>query len=178
MRFAIASDIHGSAYWCEKLLTAFEQRRCDHLILLGDLLYHGPRNVMPRGYNPKATADLLNEYASRILAVRGNCDAEVDQAMLDFPCLAEYALVNSEATMLCTHGHKFGPGLHNSAENMPKLAPGNALLFGHTHIKAYEANWNNTGITVFNPGSVAIPKDSGNSFGIFDNGSFSHVALS
>jgi len=139
MRFAIASDIHGSAKWCEKFLKAADEERADEIILLGDILYHGPRNEEPEGYDPKCVAAMLNERAGSIVAARGNCDAEVDQMMLEFPCMGDYALVLADGMRLfCTHGHVFGSGLHNSVNNMPKLPKGSAFLFGHTHIKVNE----------------------------------------
>ena len=115
MRHAIASDIHGSAKWCEKFLKAADEERADEIILLGDILYHGPRNEEPEGYDPKSVVAMLNERAGSIVAVRGNCDAEVDQMMLEFPCMGDYALVLADGMRLfCTHGHVFGSGLHNS----------------------------------------------------------------
>ena len=123
MRFAIASDIHGSAKWCEKFLKAADEERADEIILLGDILYHGPRNEEPEGYDPKCVAALLNERAGSIVAARGNCDAGVDQMMLEFACMGNYALVLADGMRLfCTHGRRFRKsGLHNSVNNMPKL---------------------------------------------------------
>lgn len=133
MRLAIASDIHGSAKWCEKFLKAADEERADEIILLGDILYHGPRNEEPEGYDPKGVAAMLNERAGSIVAARGNCDAEVDQMMLEFPCMGDYALVLADGMRLfCTHGHVFGSGLHNSVNNMPKLPKGSAF-FVRTH---------------------------------------------
>ena len=103
MKFAIASDIHGSAKWCEKFLKAADEERADEIILLGDILYHGPRNEEPEGYDPKSVAAMLNERAGSIVAARGNCDAEVDQMMLEFPCMSDYALVLADGMRLfCT----------------------------------------------------------------------------
>lgn len=151
MRWLIASDIHGSASWCGKLTDAFGAEGADRLLLLGDLLYHGPRNDLPEGYDPKAVIALLSARKDRILCVRGNCDTEVDQMVLPFPILAEYAMMPvGERLMFVTHGHHF----HAAA--LPPLRPGDILLHGHTHVpERREAD----GVTVLNPGSVSIPKD-------------------
>ena len=151
MKFFIASDIHGSAYYCEKLLEAFDREGADRLILLGDILYHGPRNDLPRGYSPKKVIDLLNARKSRILCVRGNCEADVDQMVLEFPVLAEYALMPvGERMVFITHGHKF------NNDSLPPLEKGDILLHGHTHVTACD----DMGDYVYmNPGSVSIPKD-------------------
>ena len=177
MRLVIASDIHGAADACAKLMEEVERIRPDRLILLGDLLYHGPRNDLPSDYAPRCVVELLNAYASRIVAVRGNCEAEVDQMVLDFPCMATYNTLldpTTGATLFLTHGHVYGPGLHNSVDNMPPLAPGDALIYGHTHIKVDETR---DGIHVFNPGSVGIPKDGTRSYAIYENGRFEHQLL-
>ncbi len=177
MKLAIASDIHGSAKWCERFLAATDEESVDAIVLLGDLLYHGPRNALPEGYDPARVAGMLNGQTRPIIAVRGNCDSEVDQMMLDFPCLSDSAIVFDRTYMFCTHGHIFGAGLHNSANNMPKLPQKSALLFGHTHIKVNEASESHPSVWLFNPGSVALPKDGSRSFGIYENGSFSHRVL-
>ncbi|MBQ9227436.1 MAG: phosphodiesterase [Eubacterium sp.] len=151
MKWLIASDIHGSAYYCRALLDAFEKEHADRLLLLGDLLYHGPRNDLPRDYQPKEVLRLLNERKDRIMAVRGNCDTEVDQMVLDFPILADYALISLEDRVIfATHGHHF----HREA--LPPLQPGDVLLYGHTHVPLCE--WQD-GILCCNPGSVSIPKE-------------------
>ena len=162
MKIIIASDIHGSATWCKKLVEAIEAEQPDRIILLGDLLYHGPRNPLPDGYAPAEVAGMLNALAERITAVRGNCDAEVDQMMLDFPCMADYALVVDEAgTLFCTHGHVHTP------EEPPQLAPGTTFLSGHTHVKTDEQR---DGIRFVNPGSVSLPKDGTRSYALWNNG--------
>lgn len=166
MKYLIASDIHGSAYWCGRLMERVEDERPDKILILGDVLYHGPRNDLPRGYDPKGVIAMLNPLAPVIVAVRGNCEAEVDQMVLDFPCMADYAEVIDQdgRTLWLTHGHLWNPG------KLPPLQPGSAFLYGHTHVKVLEET--DGGITVFNPGSVSIPKDGSHSFGIYEDGRF------
>ena len=152
MKYLIASDIHGSAQWCGKLLEAFEKEKADRLILLGDILYHGPRNDLPDGYAPKEVIAMLNPLKDRILAVRGNCDTEVDQMVLDFPVLADYAILETCDRMIyMTHGHVY------NTEHLPPLSDGDILLHGHTHIPACKQFGNNN--LYLNPGSVSIPKN-------------------
>ncbi|WP_251158837.1 phosphodiesterase [Caniella muris] len=166
MKYLIASDIHGSAYWCGRLMERVEAERPDKILILGDVLYHGPRNALPRDYDPKGVIAMLNPLAPAIVAVRGNCEAEVDQMVLDFPCMADYAEVVDPGgrTLWLTHGHLWNPG------NLPPLQPGSAFLYGHTHVKVLEEV--EGGVTVFNPGSVSIPKDGSHSFGIYEDGRF------
>lgn len=166
MKYIIASDIHGSAYYCEKLLQAFETEKADRIILLGDLLYHGPRNDLPRDYAPKKVIDMLNEKKDIIMAVRGNCEAEVDQMVLSFPVLAEYAIMEMEGRMVfLTHGHKFNPS------NLPPMKAGDILLNGHTHIS--DCKELESGIIYMNPGSTSIPKaNTPHSYMTLENGSF------
>ena len=133
MKFLIASDIHGSAYYCEQLLQAFEREQAARLLLLGDILYHGPRNDLPRDYAPKKVIAMLNGMADTILCVRGNCDTEVDQMVLAFPILADYAVLPAgERLVYVTHGHQF------NTKTPPPLCQGDVLLHGHTHIPAWE----------------------------------------
>lgn len=181
MKFLIASDIHGSAYWAERLMSVIEAEQPDRIILLGDLLYHGPRNDLPRDYAPKRVILLLNDLAKsgRVIAVRGNCEAEVDQMVLEFPCMSDSTLVmdSDGRELFCTHGHVFGAGMHNSVDNAPALPAGSALVYGHTHIKVNEESQEHPGLWLFNPGSVSIPKDGTHSYGIYEDGSFRHVVL-
>ncbi len=164
MKFVIASDIHGSAWWCRKLCSLVEAEKPDRLLLLGDLLYHGPRNDLPRDYAPKQVISMLSQYKDIILAVRGNCEAEVDQMVLPFPCMAESAQVFADGLNLyLTHGH------HGNPDNLPPLPEGSVFLSGHTHVKLDE---NRTGIRCLNPGSVSIPKDGSHSCLIYENGTF------
>lgn len=152
MKLMIASDVHGSAYWCRKMLQRFEEEKAERLILLGDLLYHGPRNDLPDEYNPKAVIEMLNATAERLLCVRGNCDCEVDQMVLSFPILAEYAILFTDAgTLYCVHGHKM------TDNGIAALHPNDILLQGHTHVPlCTETN----GRLHLNPGSVSIPKEN------------------
>ena len=165
MKLVIASDIHGSAYWCSKLCQLVEAEKPDRLVLLGDLLYHGPRNDLPRDYAPKQGIPMLSQYKDIILAVRGNCEAEVDQMVLPFPCMADFSQLYADGvTLYLTHGHHHNPG------NLPPLPEGTVFLSGHTHVKIDEIC---NGIRCLNPGSVSIPKDGSHSCLIFENGNFS-----
>ena len=169
MKFVIASDIHGSAFWCGKLVEWIEKEQPDRILLLGDLLYHGPRNDLPKGYAPKQVIPMLSKYQDRIVAVRGNCEAEVDQMVLPFPCMAEYTqLLVDGTTFYLTHGH------HASPDQLPALAPGSVFLSGHTHVKMDEMR---NGIRCINPGSVSIPKDGSHSFLVCENGALRTVIL-
>ena len=179
MKWMIASDLHGSYYYAQQLQQAFEREQADRLLFLGDLLYHGPRNDLPRDYAPKQVIPLLNSLAPKLLCVRGNCDAEVDQMVLDFPVMADYATLFDETgrELFLTHGHVFGAGLHNSVDHAPALPEGSALVYGHTHIKVNEESAAHPGLWLFNPGSVSIPKDGSHSYGIYEGGAFRHVIL-
>ena len=164
MKLLIASDIHGSAYWCRKLMEQIEAEQPDKVILLGDLLYHGPRNDLPKDYCPKEVIPMLVSLKEKILAVRGNCEAEVDQMVLPFPCMADYALVEADGvTLYLTHGHLHSP------DRLPPLQSGTVFLSGHTHIKLDKTV---DGIRCLNPGSVSIPKDGSHSCLVFENGTF------
>ena len=179
MKLVIASDIHGAAKRCEQLIRAIEHERPDRVVLLGDLLYHGPRNDLPHDYDPRRVIELLSALNPAPLAVRGNCDAEVDQMVLPFPIMADSATLPDETdtrTLFFTHGHVYGPGLHNSTDRLPKLKLGDALVYGHTHIKVLaELPLTDGGTyTAFNPGSVGIPKDGSASYGIYHDGRFEH----
>ena len=147
MKYLFASDIHGSAYYCRKLLDAFREEQAERLVLLGDLLYHGPRNDLPREYAPKE----VNEHKNKIYAVRGNCEAEVDQMVLEFPVMADYCILSVDGrTFYATHGHIY------NQDNLPPLREGDILIHGHTHVlKAQQMD----GYILLNPGSVSIPKE-------------------
>lgn len=151
MKIFVASDIHGSAYYCKKLLAAAAAEQPDKILLLGDLLYHGPRNDLPRDYAPKHVIAMLNEQADKLLCVRGNCEAEVDQMVLNFPVMADYAVLYAGGRAIyATHGHLFGE------DNPPKLQQGDVLLCGHTHVAKLAEHG---GYVYANPGSVSIPKE-------------------
>lgn len=151
MKYMIASDIHGSAYYCEKLLEAFNREKADRLILLGDILYHGPRNDLPKDYDPKKVIEMLNGMKDKIHCVRGNCDAEVDQMVLEFPIMADYAVFSEGGyTVYATHGHVYGP------QNPPAKGENIVLVSGHTHVPMCEER---DGVMCMNPGSVSIPKE-------------------
>ena len=175
MKLMIASDLHGSAPACRKLLDIFAASGAERLILLGDLLYHGPRNNLPEGYDPKAVIAMLSEYADRLFCVRGNCDTEVDQMVLPFPILAETALLFVDGrTWFAAHGHR--AGANPTANDLPKLPAGSVMLTGHTHIPVLETNEN--GILLLNPGSVSIPKGGfAPSYAVYEDGRFAVVSL-
>lgn len=152
MKYMIASDIHGSAYYCGKMMEAWTREQADGLILLGDLLYHGPRNDLPREYAPKEVIAMLNEKKNVIRAVRGNCDAEVDQMVLEFPIMADYCILDTDGLLVyCSHGHIYHEG------NLPPMKENSIFLHGHTHI--FRAEKNQQGTIILNPGSVSLPKE-------------------
>ena len=166
MKLLICSDIHGDLDSAKAVIEAYKSHQCDKILCLGDILYHGPRNDLPSTYAPKEVIALLNQYADVILAVRGNCDTEVDQMVLNFPILADYAILHlGDRTIYATHGHKF------NTETPPPLVKGDILLHGHTHI---------LGVTPFgnenhymNPGSIALPKNGNpRSYIVFDGCTF------
>lgn len=161
MKLLIASDIHGSAEYCRQLLDAVKREKVNKVLLLGDLLYHGPRNNLPAGYAPKEVAAMLNEIKEKLICVRGNCDSEVDQMMLDFPILSDSALICFEGmTIYAAHGH----------HDFPALQPGEVVLSGHTHIPV---DYVKDGIRFINPGSVSIPKEeSWHGYVVLEDGCF------
>lgn len=202
MKALIASDIHGSAYWAQRLVEAIDRENPDRILLLGDLLYHGPRNDLPRDYDPKQVITYINELAQtgRLIAVRGNCDSEVDQMVLHVPCLSDYTQLIDEVgnTLFLTHGHLFGAGFPGSSSDLPVLPNSSAVLFGHTHVKINEVmpheiftsmqctaeseSAEDACMWVFNPGSIALPKDGTHSYGVYESSedlsqAFSHVIL-
>ena len=171
MKFVIASDLHGAAPAVCALGQRIDEEAPDRVLLLGDLLYHGPRNDLPEGYAPKEVLAILNDMAERIIAVRGNCDAEVDQMVLDFPCLSDFSQVWADGHLLhLSHGHLAG----NSPDQPPALPNGSALLTGHTHIKRLEFV---DGVMFVNPGSTSIPKDGAASYAVYENGAFALKSL-
>lgn len=170
MKLMIASDIHGSAFYCQKMIDAYKNENADKLLLLGDILYHGPRNDLPKDYAPKKVIEMLNNIKKEILCVRGNCDTEVDQMVLEFPVLAEYCILYLKDKMaFVTHGHNFSP------KNPPMIKDGDILINGHTHIPAFEKY---DEFTYINPGSVSIPKEnSQHSYIIYEDGKFTFKNL-
>lgn len=178
MKLLIASDIHGDADCCRATLDAAEREGAEKILILGDILYHGPRNDLPNGYAPKKVIEMLNNSADKLLCVRGNCDAEVDQMVLSFPILSDVAFVydsDKKLTLFMSHGHKYSP------DNLPPLSGKTIFLYGHTHLLGKtEVN----GIPCINPGSVSLPK-GGNpkSYAVYENGkitikSFDGIVLS
>jgi putative phosphoesterase len=166
MKLLIASDIHGDLESLELVLKAFKDEGCDRLLLLGDLLYHGPRNDLPTTYAPKKVIELLNANKDYIMNVKGNCDGEVDQMVLDFPILADYILLSLDGlTVFATHGH------HHNTQTPPPLLKGDILLHGHTHVLKCEEFGN--GNLYLNPGSAALPKEGNpRSYMVYENRSF------
>lgn len=167
MKLLIASDIHGSAVWCKKMLEAFEKEGADKLALLGDILYHGPRNPLPDGYAPQEVFAMLNPVADRIIAVRGNCDSEVDQMVLDFNVSSDYAVLYDGATKITlSHGHR----------PVPPLGKGDVYITGHTHVPLNAVE--KEGYLHLNPGSVSLPKEgSAHGYIVYENGNFAFKTL-
>lgn len=161
MKYLICSDIHGSYSTCNKMIEQFVALKCDYIILLGDILYHGPRNPLPEGHDPQKVAKLLNKYSDKIIACRGNCDSEVDQMVLDFPIMQDYIFLADEGTRIfCTHGHLFLP-------TDAKLKY-DFYFFGHTHIQGIERDAKNA--IICNPGSTSLPKASSSAgFAIYED---------
>ena len=165
MKVMIASDIHGSAYYAKKLTAAFQAEQPDKLLLMGDLLYHGPRNALPQDYDCMAVAEQLNALRDQIVAVRGNCDAEIDQMVLQFPIMADYALLEWDGlTLYATHGHLW------NEHCLPPMAKGTILINGHFHVPACRAHGD---FLYINPGSTSIPKeDSVGSYLVLEDRTF------
>lgn len=170
MKIMIASDIHGSEKYAKLLVDEYRKSGATKLVILGDILYHGPRNDLSRGYNPKAVIEILNGIKSELLCVRGNCDTEVDQMVLEFPIMADYAvLCDGERMMYLTHGHKYG------VDYFPGVKAGDIVIQGHTHIPMDE---DRDGIRCVNPGSVSLPKnDSAHQCLLYNDGNFEVIKL-
>ena len=165
MKLLIASDLHGSAKYCRALLAAFEREKAEKLLLLGDILYHGPRNPLPDGYAPQETAELLSNYKTKIMCVHGNCDSEVDQMVLAFPITPDYALVNVDGVNIyLSHGHR----------EVPPLCEGDVYITGHTHVPLIEKR----SFLHLNPGSVSLPKEaSERGYIVYENRTFTFKTL-
>ena len=171
MKLLICSDIHGDLESAKKVLSEFDRHGAEKLVILGDILYHGPRNDLPKSYSPKGVIQLLNERRNKILAVRGNCDTEVDAMVLDFNILADYAYISDGiATMLLTHGHKY------NLENLPSLSRGDILLHGHTHVPTF-TEFGDKNVYI-NPGSTSIPKNGSlPSYILDESGAFTRYSI-
>ena len=165
MKLLIASDLHGSATYCRMLVSAFEREKADKLLLLGDILYHGPRNPLPDGYSPKEVCELLSPLKEKIVCVRGNCEAEVDQMVLPFPCLSDYALVYADGiNIYLSHGHR----------DVPPMMESDVYITGHTHVPLIEK----PSYRHLNPGSVSLPKEgSERGYIIYENRTFTFKTL-
>lgn len=170
-RLFICSDIHGDAESAQKLILAFERESCDKMVILGDILYHGPRNDLPDGYAPKKVIELLNRYKDKIIAIKGNCEAEVDSMVLEFPILPDGTYIYEDGvTIFATHGHIYNKG------NCKFLKKGDVLLHGHTHVTAFESFAD--GIYYVNPGSASIPKENTKKgYIVYENKKFSYRTL-
>ncbi len=176
MKYLILSDIHGSASSLEPMLNLFNTQKFDYMIILGDILYHGPRNPLPDGHNPKLVASLLNNYSDRIIACRGNCDSEVDQMVLNFPCLTDYTLTFDEGLKIfASHGHIY------TWDSFPRTSDKQIFLYGHTHLWEIREDEN---VVICNPGSISLPKENRpQTYATYDNGTisvfdFNHTMLS
>ena len=171
MRIVFISDIHGIRHTLEQTLQEADALGFDKIVLLGDILYHGPRNGVPAEYDPPGVVSLLNARRESILAVRGNCDAEVDQMLLDFPLMSDYALLETEETVFfLTHGHIW------NKQHLPFMPRGGIFVQGHTHIAEQSVLAN--GVVFFNPGSISLPKGgTPRSYGYFDGRTLRHIAL-
>jgi len=165
MKLFFISDIHGSVYYLSKAMERFEKEKADHIIILGDHLYHGARNPLPKDYNPKGVIEILNNVADKIIAVRGNCDSEVDQMVLNFPIMGTYStILYANRRLFLTHGHIY------NEDNIPKLKNEDVFIYGHTHIPIAVKKDN---IYIINPGSITLPKDnSPHSYAILENNIF------
>ena len=161
----VISDIHGSLFYLKKVIEIFEKNNYDKILILGDELYHGPRNPLPKEYNPKEAAELWNRYKNKIIAVRGNCDSEVDQMVLNFPITADYNMIFWEnKKIFMTHGH-----IYDIDSPLP-MEDGDIMIYGHFHIPIIQRKNEKM---FLNPGSISLPKENNpNSFGVFENGSF------
>ena len=165
MKLFFIADIHGSLFFLEKAIEAYKREQAGYIAILGDELYHGARNPLPQGYDPVGVTKLLNEYANQIIAVRGNCDSEVDELVLEYPIMSTYSIILHENRRLfLTHGHVYNEG------NMPKLLKGDVFLYGHTHVPRTKKSGD---IYIVNPGSITSPKEnSPNSYAVLENSTF------
>ncbi len=152
MKLFFISDIHGSLYYLKRAIELYKEENANYIVFLGDALYHGPRNPLPKDYNPQGVADLLNEYKDKIIAVRGNCDSEVDQMLIEYPMMAEYSIIlYNDRRLFLTHGHIY------NEKNLPNLSENDVLVHGHTHIPVAKKH---NKIYVLNPGSISLPREN------------------
>ncbi|AVP55473.1 phosphoesterase [Clostridium tetani] len=165
MKLFFISDIHGSSYYLEKVINIYEKEKADYLVILGDELYHGARNPLPKEYNPKKVAEILNKYKNKIIAVRGNCDSEVDQMVLNYPIMSDYSIIlYNNRRLFLTHGHIY------NKNNLPTISNGDVFIYGHTHVPLAERINN---IFIINPGSITFPKENTpHCYGILENNTF------
>ncbi|MBV1820076.1 phosphodiesterase [Clostridium cochlearium] len=165
MKLFFISDIHGSSYYLEKVINIYEKEKADYLVILGDELYHGARNPLPKEYNPKKVAEILNTYKNEIIAVRGNCDSEVDQMVLNYPIMSDYSIIlYNNKRLFLTHGHIY------NKDNLPNISNGDVLIYGHTHVPLAEKINN---MFIINPGSITFPKENTpNCYGILEDNTF------
>ena len=165
MKLFFISDIHGSAYYLDRALKCYKEEKAKYIVLLGDALYHGPRNPLPKEYDPKKVSEMLNQYKEKIIAVRGNCDSEVDQMLIEYPMMSDYSImVYKDRRLFLTHGHIY------NKENIPPLSSNDIMIHGHTHIPTAERQEN---IYILNPGSISLPKENyPNSYGILEESLF------
>ncbi len=164
MKIMFASDLHGSLHYTQRLITLYLIEKPDYLVLLGDYLYHGPRNPLPLDYNSQAVAALLNQYKDKIIAIRGNCESEVDEMLLDFPLVNHSYILCDGQKMFLTHGHIY------NEENLGHLSKGDILIRGHFHLPFYKMI---QGILVLSPGSISLPKkESAHAYMIYENQQF------
>ncbi len=175
MKYLIISDIHGSATDCATALSHYERMGCDMIVCLGDILYHGPRNPIPKGYDSNAICALLNPYADRIVSCRGNCDCEVCEMVLDFPLMSDYnMIVDNGVKIFATHGHIYSPTLPDGSQTVPGSNPPpktgfDIFLYGHTHIPVLTRDA--CGRIICNPGSTTLPKGGfPKSFAVYEDG--------
>jgi putative phosphoesterase len=165
MKIFFISDIHGSLYYLEKALERYNEEKATYIVLLGDALYHGPRNPLPEQYNPQAVASLLNQHKNNIIAIRGNCDSEVDQMLIQYPMMSDYSIIlYDNRRLFLTHGHIY------NEDNLPNLNENDVLIHGHTHVPVAKKH---NKVYVLNPGSIALPKEnSPNSYAILEKNLF------
>lgn len=159
-KILIATDIHGSAYWAQKVADKFHQHNCDNLVLLGDIYNHGPRNPLPQQYQPIQVADIFNALSDKLIVIQGNCDSQVDSMISQFMFQKDNILLCGSHRILLTHGHIY------NKDNLPPLSKGDIVVYGHFHINEIVST--KQGIVCVNVGSASLPKDGRNAYAILD----------